>query len=71
MQHMSKQGLITKRCKDELHNKRPYSMPICYAKISMLTENHMERNLSKIKTIIISQDPAAMINLKTIQMTFH
>ena len=39
-------------------------MPICYAKISMLTENHMERNLSKIKTIIISQDPAAMINLK-------
>ena len=60
-----------KRCKDESHNKRPYSMPICYAKISMLTENHMERNLSKIKTIIISQDPAAMINLKTIQMTFH
>ena len=29
MQRMSKQGLITKRCKDELHSKKPYSMPIC------------------------------------------
>ena len=37
-------------------------MPIRYAKISMLTENHMERNLSKIKTIIISQDPGGNDN---------
>ena len=34
-----------KRCKDELHNKRPYSMPICYAKISMLTESHGKKPL--------------------------
>ena len=69
--HVSKQGLITKRCKDELQSKKPYSMPICYAKISMLTEKNMERNRLKIKMIIISPEPMAMINLKTIRMTFR
>ena len=47
-------------------------MPICYAKISMLTgESHGKKTSLKDKDDHNKPDPAAMINLKTIQMTFH
>ena len=69
--HVKARANNKKRCKDELHNKRPYSVPICYGKdINTDRESHGKKPL-KDKDDHNKPGSAAMINLKTIQMTFH
>ena len=55
--------------RDELQIKKPYSMPIYYAKISILTGKHGKKRL-KIRMIIIG-GAGGNDKLKTIRMTFH